>query len=71
MSVATATAGKVGRMPVPWILLIDRLAGSMIFLSISGVLLRGETHRRRAVGVTIFAASVAVTVALAVSPLQL
>ena len=34
-------------MPVPWILLIDTLAGSLIFLSISGVILWWETHRRR------------------------
>ena len=58
-------------MPVPWILLIDTLAGSMIFLSISGVILWWETHRKRAVGITIFAAAVAATVALAISPLQL
>ena len=37
--------------PVPWILLIDTLAGSMIFLSISGVILWWETHRKRAVGI--------------------
>lgn len=58
-------------MPVPWILLIDTLAGSMIFLSVSGVILWWETHRKRAVGVTIFAVAVAATVALAVSPLQM
>ena len=34
-------------MPVPWILLIDTLAGSLIFLSISGAILWWETHRRR------------------------
>ena len=58
-------------MPVPWILLIDTLAGSMIFLSISGVILWWETHRKRAVCITIFAVAVATTVALAISPLQL
>lgn len=58
-------------MPVPWILLIDTLAGSMIFLSISGVILWWETHRKRAVGIMIFALAVAATVVLAVSPLQL
>ncbi len=58
-------------MPVPWILLIDTLAGSMIFLSISGVILWWETHRKRAVGITIFAVAVAATVALAISPLEL
>jgi uncharacterized protein len=58
-------------MPVPWILLIDSLAGSLIFLSASGAILWWETHRRRLVGVLIFGVSVAVTVAIALSPLQL
>ena len=57
-------------MPVPWILLIDTLAGSLIFLSISGAILWWETHRRRLAGLVIFGVSVAVTVALAMSPLQ-
>jgi hypothetical protein len=57
-------------MPVPWILLIDTLAGSLIFLSISGTILWWETHRRRLVGLAIFGVSVAVTVAIALSPLQ-
>lgn len=70
--VATLTNLHKGTaMPVPWILLIDTLAGSMILLSISGVILWWETHRKRAVGITIFAVSVAATVAFAVSPLQL
>ena len=57
-------------MPAPWILLIDTLAGSLIFLSISGAILWWETHRRHLVGLAIFGASVAVTVAIAISPLQ-
>ena len=57
-------------MPAPWILLIDTLAGAMIFLSISGVILWWETHRRRLAGMVIFGVSVAVTVALAMLPLQ-
>ena len=57
-------------MPVPWILLIDTLAGSLIFLSISGAILWWETNRRRLVGLTIFGVSVAITVAIAMSPLQ-
>jgi hypothetical protein len=57
-------------MPAPWILLIDTLAGAMIFLSISGAILWWETHRRRLAGIMIFGVSVAVTVALAMSPLQ-
>ena len=57
-------------MPAPWILLIDTLAGAMIFLSVSGVILWWETNRRRLAGIVIFGVSVAVTVALAMSPLQ-
>ena len=41
-------------MSIPWILLVDTLASSMIFLSISGVLLWVQTNRKRAVGVAIF-----------------
>lgn len=52
-------------------LLIDRLAGSMIFPSISDVILWWERHRRRAVGIRSPAVSVATTVEFAVSPLQL
>ena len=57
-------------MPAPWILLIDALAGAMIFLSISGVTLCWETHRRCLAGMVIFGVFVAVAVALAMSPLQ-
>jgi hypothetical protein len=57
-------------MPAPWILLIDTLAGAMIFLSLSGAILWWETHRRRLAGIVILGVSVAVTVALAMSPLQ-
>lgn len=57
-------------MPVPWILLIDTLAGSMIFLSVSGAILWWETNRRRSIGTAIFLAAVATTVGLAVWPLQ-
>ncbi len=57
-------------MPWPWILLIDTLAGSMIFLSLSGAILWWETHRKRLVGLVIFGVSVVTTVALAMSPLQ-
>jgi hypothetical protein len=57
-------------MPVPWILLIDTLAGSLIFLSLSGAVLWWETNRRRRVGIAIFGTAVVVTVGLAVWPLQ-
>jgi uncharacterized protein len=57
-------------MPVPWILLIDSLAGSLIFLSLSGAILWWETNRRRLVGLAIFGISVTVTAVIAMSPLQ-
>ena len=57
-------------MPIPWILLIDTLAGSLIFLSVSGVILWWETNRRRRLGLTIFGLSIAATVGLALWPLQ-
>lgn len=58
-------------MPVPWILLVDTLAGSLIFLSLSGLILWWETNRRRRLGIAIFGVSVAVTAGLAMWPLQL
>jgi hypothetical protein len=57
-------------MPVPWILLIDTLAGSLIFLSLSGVLLWWETNRRRGLGIAIFGTAVTVTLGLALWPLS-
>lgn len=57
-------------MPVAWILLIDTLAGSLIFLSISGVILWVETSRKRLLGASIFGISVIATVALALSSVQ-
>jgi hypothetical protein len=57
-------------MPIPWILLIDTLAGSLIFLSLSGLILWWETNRRRRLGIAIFGAAVTATVGLAVWPLQ-
>ena len=56
-------------MPLAWILLIDTLAGSLIFLSLSGVILWVQTSRRRLVGLTIFGVSVATTLGLALSRL--
>ena len=69
--VATLTNLHKGTsMPIPWILLIDTLAGSLIFLSISGAILWWETNRRRGLGLTIFGVSVATTVGLALWPMQ-
>jgi len=49
--------------------LVDTLAGSLIFLSISGVALWMLTHRRRRVGLVIFGTSVALTLGLVVAQL--
>lgn len=56
-------------MPVAWILLVDTLAGSLIFLSVSGVALWMLTHRRRRVGLTIFGTSVVLTLGLVLAQL--
>lgn len=69
--VATLTNLHKGTtMPVSWILLIDTMAGSLVFLSLSGLILWWETNRRRTVGIAIFGTAVAVTVGLAMWPLQ-
>lgn len=46
-------------MTAAWVLLIDTLAGSLIFLSISGVVLWAETSRKRTAGMIIFTLSAA------------
>ena len=56
-------------MPLPWILLVDTLAGSLIFLSLSGVILWVQTSRRRLVGLSIFGVSVMVTLGLVLTRL--
>lgn len=68
--VATLTnMHKGGGMPLAWILLVDTLAGSLIFLSLSGVALWLLTHRRRAVGLAVFGVSLATMLAIALSAL--
>ncbi len=57
-------------MPVPWILLVDTLAGSLVFLALSGLILWWETNRRRRLGIAIFGVSVVVTLGLALWPLR-
>ncbi len=56
-------------MSWPWILLVDTLAGSLIFLSISGVTLWWQTHRLRPRGALILAACAALVAVLAGSRL--
>lgn len=56
-------------MSIPWVLLIDTLAGSMIFLSLSGVLLWVQTNRRRAVGMAILTLSMVLTFGFALARL--
>jgi hypothetical protein len=57
-------------MPVPWVLLVDTLAGSLIFLSLTGAILWWESNRRRRLGLGILVVSVALTIGLALWPLQ-
>jgi uncharacterized protein len=56
---------KGSGMSVGWILLVDTLAGSIILLSLSGVLLWALTTRKRMVGSAIGAASLATLFGLA------
>jgi hypothetical protein len=78
VSVRTTDQGVLGTlqnlhkgtgMTVPWILLVDTLAGSLILLSLSGLALWTLTHRKRAVGVAIFGTALAVTAGLTASSL--
>ena len=54
-------------MSVGWILLVDTLAGSIILLSLSGVVLWALTNRRRAVGLAIGAVSLLAAGSLALA----
>jgi hypothetical protein len=54
-------------MSLGWILLVDTLAGSIILLSLSGVVLWALTNRRRAVGVAIGAVSLLAAGSLALA----
>lgn len=56
-------------MTVPWILLVDTLAGCLIFLSISGLWLWVLTTKRRTVGWTIFGLGSVLTLGLIIARL--
>ena len=56
-------------MTVPWILLVDTLAGCLIFLSLSGLCLWVMTTKRRTVGWTIFGLGSLLAIGLAISRL--
>jgi hypothetical protein len=49
---------------VGWVLLIDTLAGSIILLSLTGVLLWTELNKRKTVGAVIVMASIIAMVCL-------
>jgi uncharacterized protein len=51
-------------MGIGWVLLMDTIAGSLILLSLTGVLLWTELNRRRTVGVVLVAGSVAAALVL-------
>ncbi|HXE22708.1 MAG TPA: PepSY-associated TM helix domain-containing protein [Rhodoferax sp.] len=68
--VATLTNMHKGvGMSLGWILLVDTLAGSLIFLSLSGVILWLQTCRRRGIGLMIFGVSIVATLGLALARL--
>lgn len=50
---------------VAWVLLADTIGGSMILLSLTGVLLWTELHKRKTLGVLIFVISLAALAAIA------
>jgi hypothetical protein len=54
---------------VPWVLLADTIGGAMVLLSLTGVLLWTQLHRRRLIGLLIAASSVTATVWLALAAL--
>jgi uncharacterized protein len=54
---------------VGWILLADSFAGSLVLLSLTGVILWTELNRRRTVGATIFTLSVIALIVLALDTL--
>lgn len=65
-----ATLGNLHKgvgMGVGWILLVDTLAGSIILLSLSGVVLWALTNRKRAIGVAIGALSLLAAGSLALA----
>jgi hypothetical protein len=67
-----ATLGNLHKgvgMGVGWVLLVDTLAGSIILLSLSGVVLWALTTRQRAIGVAIGAASLLAAGSLALAAL--
>jgi uncharacterized protein len=51
-------------LSVGWVLLIDTLAGSLILLSLTGVLLWTELNKRKTVGLVLVAGSIAAAVVL-------
>ncbi len=51
-------------LSVGWVLLIDTLAGSIILLSLTGVLLWTELNKRKTVGAVIVMASIVAMVCL-------
>jgi hypothetical protein len=52
-----------------WILLADSIAGSMVLLSLTGVILWTELNRRRTIGALIFMVSIATTLVLGMQTL--
>jgi hypothetical protein len=51
-------------MSVGWILLVDTLAGSIVFLSLTGVLLWSQLNRRKTFGLALVATAVTAAICL-------
>ena len=60
---------KGSGMSLPWILLVDTLAGCLILLSLSGLALWMLTHRKRTVGIAILGTALVTTAGLALTGL--
>ncbi len=54
-------------MSIGWVLLIDTIAGSLILLSLTGVLLWTELNKRRTIGVVLVGGSIVATLAMALA----
>jgi len=57
---------KGAGLGVAWVLLADTIGGAMVLLSLTGVLLWTQLHRKRLIGVAIAATSTALTIGLAI-----
>ena len=65
-----APAAQLASLGMTYHITLAALTDSLIFLSLSGVILWWETNRRRRLGLTLFGIAVATTLGLALWPMQ-